>query len=269
MEEAAAGTATITLLADGKTSESVRAGTTVTLSEHGTVPSSEAPFTIKVVGSSSGGNATYTCTMAPCQQQVSQSSASTWRYQATVYGKSGNALATSGSVSVAWTAPPSASISISSSGAGPVTGPQNPGPGSTTYYYTGVQNGTTTCGGAAVHDTTGICDLNQSVNVQSNGATITATVSQPLASGQKLVIVYDSGNAADPEFQKCLPGYSVGLGCVIAAATGQSTQVTIPIPTSKGDFGGLHYLEMAAEAYPATQPVAWLDLALCENGSCG
>jgi hypothetical protein len=150
-----------------------------------------------------------------------------------------------------------------------VVPPYNPGPGSTTYYYSGAQNGTTTCGGAATHDTTGICDLNQSVNVQSSGATITATISHPVPSGQKLVIVYDSGNAADPEFQKCLPGYNTGLGCVVAATTGQSTQFTVPIITSKGDYGGMHWLEMAAELYPATQPVAWLDIAWCESGSCG
>ena len=169
------------------------------------------------------------------------------------------------------TTPSSPAIVAASSGAGPTNPPNNVGAGWTTFYYGGPQNGTTTCGGAAMNPHSQDCTLNQAVNVQGN-ATISAAVSQSLASGQQLVIVYDSGNGADPEFQQCLPGYTVALGCVIAATTGQYVTVQIPIPSSKSNWGGVHYLSMIAEAYPATSPYAELDLALCEQGQtpvCG
>jgi hypothetical protein len=242
-----------TLAADGKSSESIAVGATANLaaSDTGTIPSCQLPVTVKLAGTqTSGGSGTisYSCAHLPCSQPVSQSSAGTWRYVATLYGAKGQALGTSSAVTVTWSRPIS-SIMVSSSGAGTVSQPYNAGPGSTTCATDGTTHNTA-CGGAALYEFNtgynGGCKLNQEVNVQGD-ATISASINQALPSGQQLVIVYDSGNPSDPEFQKCLPGYSTSLGCVIAATSGQSTQVDIPIPTDKSNWGGVHYLTMIAE----------------------
>lgn len=147
--------------------------------------------------------------------------------------------------------------------------------GLSTYYFAGPNKATTICtAGATLVTSTGFggdCQIDQAVG--GKPALITAKIGQPVPSGQQLVIIYDSGNGADPEFMNCLSVQPApALGCVIKATKTQSTSVRIPIPAHKSDYGGVHYLDVIAELYPATTPAAELDLRLCEAGQspvCG
>jgi hypothetical protein len=97
----------ITLLANGKTSDSVQAGAWVALGamQTGSIPCPDRPARITIAGSGSNGASTEARHSAPSCVQPVTNGASTWSYLATLHGNSGNVLAKSPSVTVTWSTP--------------------------------------------------------------------------------------------------------------------------------------------------------------------